>query len=117
MHIHLDEPTVVCTECLHGFDAKARSTFLGFRKYECPSCGVKVVHDLRMTPRVIYWFLSIPSGSGAVMAVLAGNFPVSAPFFLLMISTLIRDRIKARNERHAWDRADEAAALKASGVA
>ena len=88
----MSEPRVVaCTKCRVRFKAKRRTTFLGFGRFECPSCGGEILHPLRPATRGIYWALLALAGVFIVIALAQGEVPIPGVLLFAVGYALYRD--------------------------
>ncbi len=90
---------VPCTSCGAQITAKSKPTFLGFPKFECPSCQDTIVYPLGVTTRIVYGTFFGLFGFGALILLSQGQTPTPGWFLWPMGYALIRDRILAKKVR------------------
>ena len=97
---------VICTHCHTDFEGKHGSTFLGFKKYRCPSCSSDVIYPLRLFPRIIFYPFVLGAIVRFVKAYGEGGLLVPGVLGVLMGYAVVRDlfivdRVRRLKQAHA----------------
>ena len=97
----LHSTKVICTTCQHPFMGIPSRTFLGFQKFNCPSCKTDIIYPLssgyRTTYRVIVVLMLILS----VIALTQGEIGFPGLVVCAMVYALIRDRKIQKEINHS----------------
>ncbi len=100
---------IVCLKCFQQFDAERQSTFLGFKKYECPFCERQVVYDLRTGYRVFYCVAIVVLVMSCINIVKQGGIPIPGLLGIAAVWGLLADIGKQREVREAREHLPEIA--------
>ena len=100
---------IVCLQCFKQFDAERQSTFLGFKKYECPFCEKQVVYDLRTGYRIFYYVAIVVLVMSCINIVKQGDIPIPGLLGIAAVWGLLADIGKRREVRQAREHLPEKA--------
>ena len=101
----MQNSNIVCLACFRPVQSKHRSTFLGFRKFDCPHCEATVVYDLRSGYRVLYWALTLLIVVGMIRIIASGDVPIPGLLGVAIVWALIGDARKRQEIKRALGRA------------
>lgn len=83
---------VRCSQCSHAFSAAPKKTFLGFRKFTCPSCGHVDLHPLSSGYRGFYWFVLIAMVLSVLGLLASGQVGLPGLVSIAAAYALVKDR-------------------------
>ena len=84
---------ITCPSCDHSFAGSAGVTFLGFRRFHCPSCGHDTDHPLWPVARVLYWVVLVWFSIQGVRLLGSGDVPLPGLIVVLAAAALVWDRV------------------------